>query len=155
MKKNNKKIPVAAKPRASGGWKLKLFVSLMALVATRGMAMQHEGAVLFIDAQSNQNYYYLDTNSDGLPDYRMQTSPYNIGRLFTILSKYLEQPGTRIIFEDEGIQSNQNFTASRMMGFYMPNGNYVRLDQLASSAEVQRNFPYLWQKMQAEQRGSR
>ena len=131
---------------------------LMALVGgVKGAAIERDGEILFVDDRRlNDNHYYLDVNGDGLPDQKMNISPYNAGtNLFIILSRYLEQSGAIIIFEDEGLGPNQNFTASRMIGFIMPNGNYVRLDQLTSPAEIQRFFPYLWQKIQAEQRAGR
>jgi hypothetical protein len=146
MKKNNKKT-FGTKPRGLGGWKLKLLMAIMALVAARGVAIEKEGTILWSDLWYDAKWnagltYYIDINRDN--------------NMLNRLTRYLAQPNCKIIFEDEGMENLfGGFGAGLMIGFFAPNGDFVRLDQMFSGAEIQRYFPYLWAKIQAEQRAGR
>jgi hypothetical protein len=136
--------------------KAKLLATLMVLgVGTKGAAIEREGEIIFFELDGARYDFYLDTNQDGLPDCRMGLVGSSHGPAARILSRYLTQPGVKIIFEDEGLRPFENFGAGRMIGFIMPNGQFVRLDQMIEPAQIQANFPMLWAKIQAEQRGGR
>jgi hypothetical protein len=143
--------------------KATLLMILMALVTARGAALEREGTILFepelfaiINQHGIQNVlrYRLDETNDFIEDRFMEISDLIAGPAYGVLARYL-RPGTTIIYEDEGLRPFEGFGSGRMMGFFTPDGNYVRLDQMFSADIIQRYFPDLWAKMQAEQRGGR
>jgi hypothetical protein len=147
--------------------KATLLMILMALVGgTKGAAIEREGEIMFPGErryfrinprETGAGYLYLlDTTGDGIEDVEMNMVYAFMGGANVVdrLVRYL-QPGTRIIYEDEGLRPNERFGAGRIIGFTMPNGQFVRLDQMFSQDMLRSYFPYLWAKMQAEQRASR
>jgi hypothetical protein len=136
--------------------KAKFLALLMVLGATViGTAIEREAEIIFFEQNGSITNYYLDTTQDNLPNQRMDISSTIHGEsIVTILSRYLQQPSTKIIFEDEGLRPNEAFGAGRMIGFIRPDGQSIRLDQLFTSEVIRQHFSYLWKKIQAEQGSS-
>ena len=144
MKRNGKALLIIALMVLSGG--------------VKGSAIEREGVIVlppeFVPDWETYYNYYLDTNGDGFADTEMSVGQRLGRQVMNLLPKYLQQ-GVTVVFEDEGLKPNEDFGAGRMIGFILPDGQFVRLDQMFSQEVIKQNFPRLWKKIQAEQRASR
>jgi hypothetical protein len=134
----------------SKNWLFKAILVAMVLAnianGAKAVATEQVGEILFITREFAL-IYHLDTDGDALPDRRMSLSSATHGtRIITVLSKYFE-PGVKIVFEDRNLKPREDFGAGRLLGFYMPDGRFVRLDQLFSDAEIKTHLPYLREKL--------
>ena len=146
--------------------KVMLIMAFMVLGGgANATAIEREGEILFPAEEGYTApvqglpglWYRLDVNGDGVEDYGVGMIYYHNGprEVISALARYFT-PGTRIVFEDEGVvQPNSIFGAGRIIGFTIPNGTFIRLDQMFSQEVIKQYFPCLWEKIQAEQRGSR
>jgi hypothetical protein len=141
------------------GLKVKIFVVLLGLPfammanTEEVLATVMSGTYLETSGRGVRANYNLATTGSILANKLMtsflrdksgKTVIYN--KLFDLL-----KDGTKIIFEDKGLQS-PILERDRLIAIIMPDETRIELTQLFSFDEIKREFPYLWEKLVREGR---